>query len=608
MSKHSKKNLDVITPLQKIAHGEINRIGIFHNGTTLATTKLQRGIIRTNCIDCLDRTNAAQFIICKEALTKQLQSLNLISNERTLDYDSDLVNILTEIFHDHGDTIAIQYGGSNLVNTMDSYRRINQWSSHTRDMLNSIKRMYSNSFIDTIRQEAINLFLGNYVYHPDKPKLWELSNDFALHNDLSVSYGAPVKRSYRAWYKKENIDENRFIIRSGCQDYGVGEPMRETISEPVGETAGETAGETLEKTLGETLGETLGGGFENEKRVVAANTITPLDMNDKWFNECYVPRKYQSFKDLFLYNMNSNSRYFPLIVQMHKQQNSSSGEAGAAAFERLGATTAKTTSAVTGGTLVTTSAPVLPPMLFDYSPFESRKMRGGDKKVGEEELSYLDHEVENDEHGQVDEHQFCNDSPGKKSRTKNITSFLASKITSKHKSRGNRKNVGIESESSKSEGRRFLHGEDEEDEEEEEEDIAMSRGNYAMFDKQRCPVVNKRDLELYKSQFDYNNIISQLPVQRQALQLGAEKNSGVEYGTANLKPSEEDIELYRFSSDELLHKINGVIPGHGHLASGNLVSDADIRLYAKYCAEGDSSGGGGGNSELHNSGLILNYV
>ena len=617
MSKHSKKNLDVITPLQKIAHGEINRIGIFHNGTTLATTKLQRGIIRTNCIDCLDRTNAAQFIICKEALTKQLQSLNLISNERTLDYDSDLVNILTEIFHDHGDTIAIQYGGSNLVNTMDSYRRINQWSSHTRDMLNSIKRMYSNSFIDTIRQEAINLFLGNYVYHPDKPKLWELSNDFALHNDLSVSYGAPVKRSYRAWYKKENIDENRFIIRSGCQDYGVGEPMRETISEPVGETVGETAGETLDKTLGETLGETLGGAFENEKRVVAANTITPLDMNDKWFNECYVPRKYQSFKDLFLYNMNSNSRYFPLIVQMHKQQNSSSGEAGAAAFERLGATTAKTTSAVTGGTLVATSAPVLPPMLFDYSPFESRKMRGGDKKVGEEELSYLDHEVENDEHGQVDEHQFGNDSPGKKSRTKNITSFLASKITSKHKSRGNRKNVGIESESSKSEGRRFLHGdddgdgEDEEDEEEEEEEegIGMSRGNYAMFDKQRCPVVNKRDLEMYKSQFDYNNIISQLPVQRQALQLGAEKNSGVEYGTANLKPSEEDIELYRFSSDELLHKINGVIPGHGHLASGNLVSDADIRLYAKYCAEGDSSGGGGGgNSELHNSGLILNYV
>ena len=111
----------------------------------------------------MDRTNAAQFIICKEALTHQLRSLKIISETQNLDYDSDLINVVTEIFHDHGDTIAIQYGGSNLVNTMDSYRRINQWSSHTRDMLNSIKRMYSNSFMDSIRQEAINLFWELYL-------------------------------------------------------------------------------------------------------------------------------------------------------------------------------------------------------------------------------------------------------------------------------------------------------------------------------------------------------------------------------------------------------------------------------------------------------------
>ena len=134
MSRHSKKNLDVIGPIQAIAANAMSQIGFFHNGINLSTTKLQKGIIRTNCIDCLDRTNAAQFIICKEALTHQLRSLKIISETQNLDYDSDLINVVTEIFHDHGDTIAIQYGGSNLVNTMDSYRRINQWSSHTRDM------------------------------------------------------------------------------------------------------------------------------------------------------------------------------------------------------------------------------------------------------------------------------------------------------------------------------------------------------------------------------------------------------------------------------------------------------------------------------------------
>lgn len=259
MSKHSKKNLDVIKPLQKIAKDLIDQIGFFHNGTDLQSTRIQRGIVRTNCIDCLDRTNAAQFIICKEALSYQLASLGLIAEPTTLDYDLDLINILTEIFHDHGDTIAIQYGGSNLVNTMDSYRRINQWLSHTRDMLNSIKRIYSNSFMDSIRQEAINLFLGNYIYDASKPKLWELQNDFFLHNNLMVD-DIRQKRSYTHWYTDAFLAKERFDLLDK-QTHPYLEPFP--------------------------------------------------DYNDNWYNECYVPRKYLSLSELFQFNMNSNARYFP---------------------------------------------------------------------------------------------------------------------------------------------------------------------------------------------------------------------------------------------------------------------------------------------------------
>lgn len=266
MSKHSKKNLDVIGPLQKIARSSIDQTGFFHNGSSLATTKIQQGIIRTNCIDCLDRTNAAQFIICKEALSFQLVSLGLISSSTSLDYDSDLINILTEIFHDHGDTIAVQYGGSNLVNTMDSYRRINQWSSHTRDMLNSIKRIYSNSFMDLIRQEAINLFLGNYKYDPNKPKLWELQNDFYLHNNSFLD-DIRVQTSYIHWYNERYLLDRGLNLLPDTPDTGL--------------------------------------GSETEK-------LEPYpEYNDNWFNECYVPRKFHSLSSLFQFNMNSNARYFP---------------------------------------------------------------------------------------------------------------------------------------------------------------------------------------------------------------------------------------------------------------------------------------------------------
>jgi hypothetical protein len=266
MSRHSKKDLDVIGPLQNIASESIKEIGFFHNGTDLQSTKLQVGIIRTNCIDCLDRTNAAQFIICKESLWHQLRSLELISEDKLLEYDSDVVNILTEIFHDHGDTIAIQYGGSNLVNTMDSYRRINQWSSHTRDILNSVKRIYSNSFMDLIRQEAINLFLGNYVYDPNKPKLWELQNDFHLHNDMLV-VNLRMKISYMHWFNEHYLTRFLRVFEDKTQKPTfLWHPSWRLEPYP--------------------------------------------DFNDNWFNECYAPRKFQSLKDVYQFTMNSTSHYF----------------------------------------------------------------------------------------------------------------------------------------------------------------------------------------------------------------------------------------------------------------------------------------------------------
>ena len=37
----------------------------------------QQGVVRTNCLDCLDRTNVVQSHIAQEILMKQLRSLNL---------------------------------------------------------------------------------------------------------------------------------------------------------------------------------------------------------------------------------------------------------------------------------------------------------------------------------------------------------------------------------------------------------------------------------------------------------------------------------------------------------------------------------------------------
>ena len=104
--------------------------------------------------------------------------------------------------------------------------------------------------------------MGNYIYEPDKPKLWELQNDYALHNDYSGNGLHGPHKSYINWYNEAFLLDSRYSFPG------------------------------------------------NECNEVLRLEAFP-DCNEKWFNECYIPRKYQSFTELFQFNMNSNSRYFP---------------------------------------------------------------------------------------------------------------------------------------------------------------------------------------------------------------------------------------------------------------------------------------------------------
>lgn len=210
MSRASKtRGQDVIGTLESIAEEILQKTSLFHNGDDqFDVSSVQNGVARTNCIDCLDRTNAAQFVIGKRALGRQLQALGVIKGS-TVEYDSDIVNIFTHMFHDHGDTIAIQYGGSHLVNTMATYRKLNQWQSHSRDMVESFKRYYHNSFLDSQRQEAYNLFLGNFIYASGQPMLWELTSDYYLHHVDPRIWSNANRPNYITWYKSEHFQPRR---------------------------------------------------------------------------------------------------------------------------------------------------------------------------------------------------------------------------------------------------------------------------------------------------------------------------------------------------------------------------------------------------------------
>ena len=66
-----------------------------NDGTIL---KLQRGVMRTNCMDCLDRTNVVQSVVARAVLTSYLNgSCFEEGNPAALDFALNLVNKMWSI-------------------------------------------------------------------------------------------------------------------------------------------------------------------------------------------------------------------------------------------------------------------------------------------------------------------------------------------------------------------------------------------------------------------------------------------------------------------------------------------------------------------------------
>ncbi|KAI4330463.1 hypothetical protein MLD38_028752 [Melastoma candidum] len=141
------------------------------------TLELQKGILRTNCIDCLDRTNVAQYAYGLVAMKRQLHALGVLKSPE-LDSNHPVAEQLMDLYEAMGDTLALQYGGSPAHNKIFSERR-GQWRAtiQSQDLWKSLQRYYSNAWIDGEKQNAINLFLGSFQPQLGKPSLWEISSD-----------------------------------------------------------------------------------------------------------------------------------------------------------------------------------------------------------------------------------------------------------------------------------------------------------------------------------------------------------------------------------------------------------------------------------------------
>ncbi|KAL4018781.1 hypothetical protein IC575_022403 [Cucumis melo] len=154
----------------------------------------QNGVLRTNCIDCLDRTNVAQYAYGLVALGRQLHTLGFTESPK-IDLDNPLAEDLMRAYENMGDTLALQYGGSAAHNKIFSERR-GQWKAATQsqEFFRTLQRYCSNAYLDAEKQRAINV-LRLLSATAGKPALWELDSD--QHYDLGKRFPDLIEENFR---------------------------------------------------------------------------------------------------------------------------------------------------------------------------------------------------------------------------------------------------------------------------------------------------------------------------------------------------------------------------------------------------------------------------
>lgn len=129
-------------------------------------TQRQRGVIRTNCMDCLDRTNVAQSAFGQQVLQ------SILSDEGfPLDFTTDpSTNWFNTLWADNGDAVSRLYAGTAALKGDYTRTRKRNWRGAINDFGLTLTRYYGNMVNDYFSQAVIDMLLGNVS--------WRVFEDF----------------------------------------------------------------------------------------------------------------------------------------------------------------------------------------------------------------------------------------------------------------------------------------------------------------------------------------------------------------------------------------------------------------------------------------------
>ena len=95
----------------------IKNFGYFKIDNQGDMVQLQSGVFRTNCIDCLDRTNVVQSMIARRVLERQLRDSKILNEGESLAANDLIEFVFKNVWADNADACSVQYSGTGALKT-----------------------------------------------------------------------------------------------------------------------------------------------------------------------------------------------------------------------------------------------------------------------------------------------------------------------------------------------------------------------------------------------------------------------------------------------------------------------------------------------------------
>ncbi|CDF37006.1 unnamed protein product [Chondrus crispus] len=177
--------------LLPIIDSDLNAYSYFYtkDGTSASITKRQRGVVRVNCIDSLDRTNVVQSVVAHRIMDAALQVMGVLdSNPETgtaAKFDA-FEKAFKNTWADNADALSVVYAGSGALKT--DYTRTGKRSKPgmVQDGIRAVQRYFYQNMFDGRRQDGIDLLLGVVVIPKSSTAAKDLSSIMSKAEPLVV--------------------------------------------------------------------------------------------------------------------------------------------------------------------------------------------------------------------------------------------------------------------------------------------------------------------------------------------------------------------------------------------------------------------------------------